>query len=178
MDEDQFAQRAAALEWVLCDVDGVLTDGRLVYGRWGEDIKIFSVRDGLALRLAQKAGLKVGLLSGRKSRALEKRADELQLDVLIVGSHDKRSDFDQFLAQHQTRASRVAYIGDDLPDLPVLGRAGLAFCPADAVAEVRAVVHRQLVATGGNGAAREMIELILKARGAWHRLVAGFSLEA
>ena len=178
MDGELFARRARGLEWLLFDVDGVLTDGHLVYTRFGEEVKVFSVRDGLALKLAQKAGLRVGILSGRKSRALEVRVSELGLDVLITGSRDKRQDFETFLEQNGTQAGRVAYMGDDLPDLPVLGLCGLAFAPADAVDEVRGVVHRVVAQRGGGGAARAMIEEILKARGDWHRLLAEYSLES
>lgn len=178
MEDELFARRAQGLEWLLFDVDGVLTDGHLVYTRFGEEAKVFHVRDGLALKLAQKVGLKVGILSGRKSKALEVRVHELGLDVLISGSRDKREDFETFLEEQGTQAGRVAYMGDDLPDLPVLGLCGLAFAPADAAAEVRDVVHRVLPQAGGQGAAREMIEQILKARGDWHRLLAEYSLES
>lgn len=177
MDAELFARRARGLEWLLFDVDGVLTDGHLVYTRFGEEVKVFNVRDGLALKLAQKAGLRVGILSGRKSRPLEVRVEELGLDLLICGSRDKRADFAAFLEQQGTQAGRVAYMGDDLPDLPVLGLCGLSFAPADAVEEVRGVVHRVLPQAGGKAAVREMIEQILKARGDWHRLLAEFSLE-
>jgi len=178
MEEELFARRARELEWLLFDVDGVLTDGHLVYTRFGEEVKVFHVRDGLALKMAQKAGLKVGILSGRKSKTLEVRVSELGLDCLISGSRDKKVDFEAFLEEQGTQAGRVAYAGDDLPDLPVLGRCGLAFAPADAAPEVRGVVHRVLPQLGGKGFAREMIEQILKARGDWHRLLAEYSLES
>nr|XP_061797898.1 3-deoxy-D-manno-octulosonate 8-phosphate phosphatase KdsC-like [Nerophis lumbriciformis] len=172
-----FVKSADSLVWLLLDVDGVLTDGRLVYTWRGEQVKIFNVRDGLAMRLAQQAGLRVGLLSGRKSRPLERRASELDLDAVILGSGDKGIDFDAFLAEHRVSAAEVAYIGDDLIDLPVLGRSGLSFAPADAAPEVCSVVHRVLQARGGEGAVREMIELILKARGDWQKAVARYSLD-
>ncbi len=173
-----FAKSAAGLAWILLDVDGVLTDGRLVYTWRGEQVKIFHVRDGLAMRLAQGAGLRVGLLSGRKCRPLERRVHELDLDASILGSGDKGADFDSFLAEQRVNPAEVAYIGDDLQDLPVLGRSGLSFAPADAVAEVRSVVHRVLATRGGEGVVREMIELILKARGDWQQAVARYSLDS
>ncbi|MDA8015978.1 MAG: hypothetical protein MPN21_00920 [Thermoanaerobaculia bacterium] len=176
-DDDGFRQRAEALEWLLFDVDGVLTDGRLIYTRRGETVKPFNVRDGLGFRLAQRAGLKLGFLSGRRSRPLEFRAEELDIDEVILGSGDKDADLDAFLARQGTSASRVAFVGDDLPDLPVLRRCGLSFAPADAVAEVRAVVNRVLTRDGGDGAAREMIEQILRARGEWQRVMAHYSLD-
>ena len=173
LSQEDLARRAAALEWVLLDVDGVLTDGRLVYGPEGEGLKVFHVRDGLGLKLLRQAGLKVGILSGRRGAPLAVRAAELELDTLISERADKGAAFDEFLAVHGTAAERVAYVGDDLLDLPVLTRCGLSLAPADAVAEVRERVHCVLAAPGGTGAAREAAELILRARGDWQRLVAG-----
>lgn len=162
------------LEWLLFDVDGVLTDGSLLYGPDGEQWKTFDVRDGLGLKLAQRAGLKVGLLSGRKNAALERRAFELEVDALILDRSDKAAAFAEFLEQHRTRPSRVAYAGDDLIDLPVLRRSGLSFAPADAVPEVREVVDRVLRQPGGRGAVRELVEIVLRARGDWDRLLAAY----
>ncbi|MCP4657252.1 MAG: hypothetical protein GY856_17725 [bacterium] len=173
--DDAFARRAAALEWLLFDVDGVLTDGHLYYGRYGELIKQFHVRDGLGFRLAQRADLKLGLLSGRRSRPLERRAAELGFEAVILGSRDKLAAFEHFLTTHHTAVGRVAYVGDDLQDLAVLGCCALSFAPADAVPEVRAAVQIVLESAGGGGAAREMIEHILKARGDWERLLSHFS---
>jgi 3-deoxy-D-manno-octulosonate 8-phosphate phosphatase (KDO 8-P phosphatase) len=159
-----FARRARALEWLLLDVDGVMTDGRLYYSAAGEEIKVFHVRDGLGIKLAQRAGIKVGILSGRQSGALAKRAADLRLDALIQGRDDKGPAFDELLAAHGTTAERVAYVGDDVLDLPVLLRAGLSFAPADAVETVRCRVDRVLAAAGGTGAVREIVELLLAAR--------------
>jgi 3-deoxy-D-manno-octulosonate 8-phosphate phosphatase (KDO 8-P phosphatase) len=167
-------ERAGALDWLLFDVDGVLTDGRLLYGADGEQWKVFDVRDGIGLKLAQRAGLKVGLLSGRQSRALEARAQELGLDALIMHRDDKAAAFGELLAARGTAAARVAYMGDDLVDLPVLLACGLSFAPADAAPDVRGRVHHVLSRPGGRGAVREMVELVLRARGAWDRLLAGY----
>jgi len=152
----------------------VLTDGRLLYGADGEAWKVFDVRDGLGLKLAQRAGLKVGLLSGRQSRALETRAQEIGVDALIMGRADKGAAFRDFLAAHGTAAGRVGYLGDDLVDLPVLLACGLSFATADAVPDVRSRVHHVLTCRGGRAAAREMVEIVLRARGAWERLLADF----
>jgi 3-deoxy-D-manno-octulosonate 8-phosphate phosphatase (KDO 8-P phosphatase) len=173
--ESEFAHRAAALEWVLMDVDGVLTDGRLVYSRSGETLKAFHVRDGMGMRLAQRDGLKLGLISSRAAAPLTRRAEDLHLDAVLTGREAKGPAFDDFLERYRTQPQNVAFIGDDLQDLIVLARAGLAFAPADAVPEVHAVAHYVLSANGGHGAVREMIELILKARGSWDRLLASFT---
>ncbi len=176
LSDEEFARRARALEWLVFDVDGVLTDGRLYYGPDGERMKVFHVRDGLALALVRRAGLKVGILSGRPSRAVAARARELALDAVILDRSDKDAAFAEFLAERGADPARVAYAGDDLLDLPVLRRAGLSFAPADAVQEVRSAVHRVLRARGGREAAREMTEEILRARGDWERLVARWLL--
>jgi 3-deoxy-D-manno-octulosonate 8-phosphate phosphatase (KDO 8-P phosphatase) len=172
--DETLAERARAVEWILLDVDGVLTDGRLVFGSAGEEWKVFDVRDGFGIKLAQKAGLKVGILSGRMSEALRFRAGELGLDALIMNRPEKASAFAEFLAAQNTAPERVAAIGDDLVDLPVLLRCGLSFAPADAVPEVRQRVHRVLQHRGGRGAVREMCETLLRARGAWEEIVSRF----
>lgn len=169
---DDFAQRATALEWLLLDVDGVFTDGTLLYSERGEELKTFHVRDGLAVTLARRAGLKVGLLSGRDSPALRRRAAELSLDEVILGHADKAPAFAAFLERQGVTAEQVAYAGDDLLDLPVLRRAGLSFAPADAVDEVRRTADRVLGAPGGCGAVRELVEAVLRARGQWENLTA------
>lgn len=169
--EETLAERARALDWLVLDVDGVLTDGRLVYGPQGEEWKVFHVQDGLGLRLVQRSGLKVGIISGRSSEALRVRASDLDLDALICNRSDKGPAFAEFLAEHGTTPDRVAYIGDDLVDLPILLRCGLAFAPADAVPEVKERVHRVLERKGGWGAVRELCELLVRARGDWDRLI-------
>lgn len=175
-DED-FARRSRNLDWLLFDVDGVLTDGRLIYGADGEQWKVFHVRDGLGLKLARDAGLKVGILSGRGNAALAARAREIGFDALIQDRHDKDTAFTEFLAEHGADPDRVAYAGDDLLDLPVIQRCGLSFAPADAVLEVRERVHRVLSAPGGQGAVREMCEAILRARKDWNALIAPLLFE-
>ena len=174
LSDDTFAERARALQWLLLDVDGVLTDGRLVYGADGEQKKVFHVRDGLGLRLVQRDGLKVGIISGRESEALRIRADDLGVDWLVMERSDKGPAFAEFLAAQGVSADRVAYMGDDLVDLPILRRCGLAFAPADAVAEVRERAHRVLAGRGGRGVVRELCELLLRARGSWEELIAPY----
>lgn len=178
IDNTVFARRANGLEWLLLDVDGVLTDGRLIYGPRGESLKRFHVHDGLALRLARLAGLHIGLLSGRRSKPLMRRARDLGINEVILGSRDKMADFEAFLERRSVTPAQVAFIGDDLPDLSVLGSCALSFAPADAAPEVLEIVHVVLRSSGGRGAGREMVEMILKARGQWQDLVASFSLEA
>jgi 3-deoxy-D-manno-octulosonate 8-phosphate phosphatase (KDO 8-P phosphatase) len=176
--DEHLTERARGLTWLLFDVDGVFTDGRLIYGLDGEQWKMFDVRDGLGLKLAQKAGLKVGILSGRISEALRYRAGELGIDALIMDRSDKKPAFEEFVAAKRITPAQVAYIGDDLLDLPVLLRCGLSFAPADAVPEVRERVHKVLQRQGGRGVVREMCEFVLRARGSWDQVIAPFLAEA
>ena len=176
--DDALAARARAIDWLLFDVDGVLTDGGLTYGADGESSKVFDVRDGLGFKLAQRAGLKIALLTGREGRALEARAQELGVDALVMNRVDKRTAFRELLAARRTTAERVAALGDDLVDLPVLLACGLSFAPADAMPDVLSRVHRVLARPGGRSAAREMIEVVLRARGAWDALLAPFLVPA
>lgn len=174
----EMERRSHELAWLLCDVDGVLTDGRLEYGRTGETTKRFHVHDGLGLQVLQGAGLRVGLLSARDSAPLRRRAEELGLDAAMLGVAEKWQAFQEFLDRTQLAARQVAYIGDDLTDLKVLARCGLALAPSDAVEEVRTVCQVTLHRAGGQGAVREACELILKARGEWERLLAGYTFAA
>ena len=153
------------LRFVLFDVDGVLTDGRLFY--IGDEVAVaFDTRDGLAVRRAREAGLGVGLLSARKeSAAVVRRAADLGFDEVLLGCRDKAAAFADLLERRGLDASEVAYVGDDLVDLPVLRRAGLSVAPADAAPEVRASVDLVLDARGGRGAARELVERIIEALG-------------
>ena len=176
--EQEFARRAGELEWLLCDVDGVLTDGGLYYDRRGHGMLRFDARDGLGLKLAQRAGIRVGILSGRASAALDHRAQELGFDAVMSGIADKASALASFIAQHGITARQVAFIGDDLPDLVALARCGLSFAPSDAAAEVKTVVHRVLEARGGHGAVREMAEAILQARGGWDDVFRSFTFDS
>ncbi len=172
---DDLDARARRLAWLLLDVDGVLTDGRLWLTADGEAMKSFDVRDGLAVQLARRSGLEVGILSARSSPIVARRAAELGLDEVIQGENDKLAAFEQLLARRGFEASQVAYLADDLQDLPVLLRCGLAAAPADAAREIRERVHFVTEAAGGRGAVRELVERLLGARGAWSRIVEGFT---
>lgn len=172
--DTELRERAHRLSWLLFDVDGVFTDGKLAYDADGETLKLFHVKDGLGLKLAQRAGLRVGVLSGRRSPALQRRLEDLGLDERILARSDKAHAFADFLQRRDLERHQVAFVGDDLLDLPVLRRCGLSFAPADAVPEVRQRVHRVLSRRGGEGAVREMVELVLRARGDWERLVEEF----
>ena len=163
--------RAAAVRLVVFDVDGVLTDGGLYYGPDGEALKRFDVRDGHAIVLAGKAGLPCAALSARTSEIVARRARELGMAAVRQGSREKAETLEELLAQLSIHAAACAYMGDDLNDLAAMSRVGLPACPSDAAPEVRAralFVARQ---QGGRGAARELIELCLRASGRWQTVI-------
>jgi 3-deoxy-D-manno-octulosonate 8-phosphate phosphatase (KDO 8-P phosphatase) len=159
--------RASRVRLVLLDVDGVLTDGTVSIGVSGEESKQFFIRDGLSMVWARRNGLEIGLLSGRPSGATTRRAAELGLNIVVQDGPDKRGGYEQILAAHGFADAEVAYMGDDLVDLPVLSRVGLATAPADAVPDVLDRVHWISQHPGGRGAVRELVELVLTARGQW-----------
>ena len=167
--------RARALRVLLFDVDGVLTDGGVYVDADGRELKRFSIKDGAALALAPKFGLITGLISARASAATNSRAAELGMKIVMQGVANKRQALNDILAGHNVTAAEVAYMGDDLVDLPVLTAVGLAACPSDAAAEVAAAAHWVSRHPGGQGAAREFIEAILKARGQWDDVLSQFA---
>lgn len=168
------AQRAAKIELLLLDVDGVLTDGSIVYVDDGREIKRFHVRDGSGLKFWQLAGKRSAIVSGRQSRAVEVRAGELGIAPVLQGRSDKLPAFEAVLAETGLCAEQVCAIGDDLPDLPVLRRAGLAVAVADACDEVRVTADYVTAMPGGHGAVRDAVEWLLKLQGLWDGIVADF----
>jgi 3-deoxy-D-manno-octulosonate 8-phosphate phosphatase (KDO 8-P phosphatase) len=171
--EKSLQQRASGIKLLLMDCDGVLTDGRLMLLEDGGEQKWFSVRDGLGLTLWRRAGLQSGIISGRSSSALEQRARELEIDYLRQNSRDKVSDFDGILVVAKVEAAEVAYIGDDLNDIPLMRRSALAIAVGDAASETQQAAHYVTQANGGQGAVREAIELILKAQNRWPDVLRG-----
>lgn len=163
--------RAGRLRLLLFDVDGVLTDASVVIGTDGEETKAFSIRDGAGLLWAKQSGLEIGLLSGRPSKATDRRAAELGIDLVIQRGGSKRDPFEALLGERGLSADEVAFMGDDLLDLSVLTRVGLSAAPADAVFEVRSRVNWVSTSPGGRGAVREFIEMVLGARGQWDAIV-------
>jgi 3-deoxy-D-manno-octulosonate 8-phosphate phosphatase (KDO 8-P phosphatase) len=164
-------RRASRIKLLLMDCDGVLTDGRLWLTDDGDEQKSFNTHDGLGLRLFHRAGLKSGIITGRSSRAVTRRAQELGVEFVCQGNPDKTAAFEQLLQQAGVDENEVAFVGDDLPDIPIMNRAELAVAVADAVEETRSVAHYVTRANGGRGAVREVIEIILKSQGRWHDLV-------
>jgi 3-deoxy-D-manno-octulosonate 8-phosphate phosphatase (KDO 8-P phosphatase) len=163
--------RARKIQLLLFDVDGVLTDGSVIIGDDGREAKSFSIRDGAGLVWAQREGLQVGLLSARPSEATAHRAAELGIELVIQTGNDKRAAYLALLKERTLSDYQVAYMGDDLLDLPILGRVGLSAAPADASNEILTRVHWVSRFGGGRGAVRELIEIVLRARLRWERFV-------
>jgi 3-deoxy-D-manno-octulosonate 8-phosphate phosphatase (KDO 8-P phosphatase) len=166
---------AARLRLLLFDVDGVLTDGKILLHPDGTESKRFDIKDGTGLVWAQRAGLKVGLLSARTSAATAQRAAQLGITIVHQGVPSKLQTYDDILRQQQLTDAEAAYMGDDLLDLPVIARVGLSACPADAVDEVRSRVDFVSRAVGGDGAVREFVEIVLKAQGRWEALIGAYT---
>ena len=165
-------RRLARVELLLLDVDGVLTDGGVTLGPDGEELKTFHIRDGLALRLWHKSGRRAGLVTGRASRAVERRAAELGITIVRQGVVDKAAAVAAILSESGIGAERAAYMGDDLPDIAAMAACGVSLAPADACAEVRAAAVAVTGRSGGHGAVREAVELLLGACGEWDALAA------
>jgi 3-deoxy-D-manno-octulosonate 8-phosphate phosphatase (KDO 8-P phosphatase) len=165
------AGRCAAIDLLILDVDGVLTDGKVIYGGAELEIKAFHVRDGSGLACWRQLEKRAAIISGRDSPAVARRAAELGIEPVLQGVTDKSSALRQILSATGIAAQRVAALGDDLPDLPILAQVGLAVAVADACPEVRQLAHFVTRAAGGHGAVRETIELVLRSQGSWQSLV-------
>jgi 3-deoxy-D-manno-octulosonate 8-phosphate phosphatase (KDO 8-P phosphatase) len=164
--------RAARIKLMIFDVDGVLTDGRLYVGGDGEQLKAFSTLDGHGIKLLATAGIPSAIITGRTSRIVAARARELGIDEVFQGARDKRAAFAELCAAHGLEAAECGYMGDDWPDLPVLLACGFAAAPANAHPEVLARVHWIAAASGGQGAVRQLTDLLLRAQGRYDGLLA------
>jgi 3-deoxy-D-manno-octulosonate 8-phosphate phosphatase (KDO 8-P phosphatase) len=166
--------RCRNVELVLSDVDGVLTDGGVIFDNQGIELKQFHIRDGLGIRLWQKAGFKFGLLTARSSHIVKMRAAELNIEIVRQGFEDKLPVTKEVIAGLRLKPEQVCFIGDDLTDLPVIRYVGLGVAVADAVKEVRAAADYVTRLPGGRGAVRELIELVLNAKNRWEDLIRNY----
>jgi 3-deoxy-D-manno-octulosonate 8-phosphate phosphatase (KDO 8-P phosphatase) len=168
------AQRLRRVKLFLCDVDGILTNATVFMGD-GREFKQFHIRDGLGLRLLQKEGIKVGWISNRPSAATAERAEDLKVDFLFQDQGSKVAAAEGILTKTGLAWTDICYMGDDVVDLGLLRRAGVAATVPEGIAEARALAHHVTCAHAGHGAVREMVDLILKAQGRWDRLIEEFS---
>lgn len=168
-------KRAAQIQLLLMDVDGTLTDGSVTLLSQNDgtalEIKTFDAHDGQGLTLARSAGLRTGCITGRESAALLRRANEVKMEFVYMKQALKMAAYEEILQKAGVRDSAVAYVGDDLPDIPLMRRAGLAIAVGDAVPEVKAVAHYTTRALAGHGAVREAVELLLKSKGIWEEMI-------
>lgn len=171
-DEKSVQSRATAVQLLLLDVDGVLTDGRLYFTNSGEEFKSFHTLDGHGIKMLMSLGVEVGIITGRQSEIVRKRCADLGIKLLYQGREDKLNVLKEIIANRQLAMSAIAYAGDDLPDLPVLRAVGLSFSVPAGHSKVIAEVHAITDAAGGLGAVREITDFLIEARGAY----AGFLL--
>ncbi|MEX2113261.1 MAG: HAD hydrolase family protein [Pirellulales bacterium] len=164
-------QRCEPIELILADVDGVLTGGQIVYDNEGIETKQFHIRDGLGIKIWQRAGYRFGLITGRSSHIVKIRAAELGVELVRQTAEDKLPFAQEILHNLGLQPQQACYIGDDLPDLPVMRTVGLAVAVADACPEMREAAHYVTHLRGGEGAVRETIEMILKAQRRWDDLI-------
>lgn len=168
-------KRAARIELLLMDVDGTMTDGGVTLLSQADgtalEIKTFDAHDGQGLTLAQTAGVRTGCITGRESAALLRRAHEMKMEFIYMKQPVKMPAYEEILRKAGVSDSAVAYIGDDLPDIPLMRRAGLAVAVGDAVLEAKDAAHYTTKAHAGHGAVREVVELILKSKGIWKEMI-------
>ena len=162
---------AKNIKLLLLDVDGVLTDGKLYYGNSGEELKAFNIQDGLGIKLLQQGGIQVGIITGRVSTLLQRRADELGINPVIQGREDKLIAHRELLKSQNLDLHQIAFMGDDLPDLSAINSVGLGITVANASSTLAAKADWQTLRSGGDGAVREAAEMILKAQGKFDTLV-------
>jgi len=165
------AEKLEKIKILLLDVDGVMTDGSIIYNDSGNEIKSFCVKDGLGIRLLMNAGIKTGVVTGRSSEALHHRCKNLRIEYIFDGILNKVKILDKIIEMTGIQASEIAYMGDDLPDIPIMRGVGIPIAVADAHESVIETACIVTSAKGGNGAIREVCEAILKAQGQWESVL-------
>lgn len=167
-------EKARAIKLLILDVDGVLTDGSIVYADGGEELKWFNVKDGHGIKLLLRAGIEVALVTGRKSAAVEHRAQDLGIKLVFQKALNKIEAYEEIRATQKLRDEELCVMGDDLPDLPILRKCGFSVAVPDSVDEVMREVDYVTKREAGKGAVREVCEIILKAQGLWERVTARY----
>jgi 3-deoxy-D-manno-octulosonate 8-phosphate phosphatase (KDO 8-P phosphatase) len=170
--EEEVRARAAGIKLLILDVDGVLTDGGLIWHANGQESKVFHVHDGHGIRLLQRAGIETALLTGRRSQVVDHRAHDLGIKLVVQGSKNKLADYEEILQLRELDDQSVAYVGDDLVDVPVFKRVGLAVAVASATSHILPYCHLSTESKGGRGAVREICEFLLQVQGKWEEITA------
>lgn len=177
LSESQLQERARAIRLLVLDVDGVLTDGSLYYGSQGEALKVFNTLDGHGIKLLQKTGVRVAIITGRRGEAILSRARDLGIEWIQQGREDKFNALEEMLAGNPIPLQQIAFMGDDWPDLTVMTRVGLALTVANAHSEVTARAHWQSQFCGGQGAVREACDLLMRAQNSFNRVLAEYAAD-
>ena len=173
--ETGLVEKAKKITHIFLDVDGVMTDGKIIYGESGKELKQFDVKDGVGIKLAQKAGIEFVIITGRTSDSVAQRCRELDIHDVYQGSWEKLTIVNSIMKEKNISLDRIAYMGDDIVDLPVMRRTGLAAAPADGVEEILEICHFVSGKPGGRGAVRELIELILKSQNRWNEVLSNYN---
>lgn len=163
----EILERAKRVKLVILDIDGVMTDGRIIYSIYGDELKFFDVTDGFGITLLRKAGIRTAIITAKKSRIVKMRARDMRINYVYQGFNEKLKALKKVLRKTRIKAEEVCFIGDDLIDLPVLKRVGFGVAVPNAMDEVRQHAHFTTSRSGGRGAVREICDLILKAQGKW-----------
>jgi 3-deoxy-D-manno-octulosonate 8-phosphate phosphatase (KDO 8-P phosphatase) len=169
-------ERLTAIQLLLLDVDGVMTDGGIIYDGNGLETKIFNVKDGHGIKMLQRAGIEVGIITGRSSDVVDIRARELGIELVYQGALRKLESYEDIKLKTGFADNQIAYMGDDVIDVPVMRRVGFAAAPQDALAEAKMAAHYIASCNGGRGAVREVCDMILKGRGVWNDITARYEL--
>ncbi|MEZ0323637.1 MAG: HAD-IIIA family hydrolase [Hydrogenothermaceae bacterium] len=167
-------KKVRKIRWAFFDVDGVLTDGKIILDGNGNEIKNFNVKDGIGIYMLRLADIKTGIISGRNSKAVEKRAQELKIDIVIQGSYDKLKDYKKLKEEYNFSDEEVMFMGDDIVDLPILTKVGFAVTVPNAPQEVKEICHYITKSRGGFGAVREVCDLILKIQGKYQEIIGSY----
>jgi 3-deoxy-D-manno-octulosonate 8-phosphate phosphatase (KDO 8-P phosphatase) len=171
---ESISRAAKKIKLLLLDVDGVLTDGRLYYGNSGEEMKAFNIQDGLGIKLLQQGGIQVGIITGRVSELLQRRATELGINPVIQGREDKLTALNELMLTADLNLDEIAFVGDDLPDLAVIKKVGLGITVANGSAALKSAADWQTAKKGGEGAVREVAEMLLSCQNNLSRLLEQF----
>ena len=174
MIKSEVAERARRVKLLIVDIDGVMTDGRIVYSIYGDELKFFDVTDGFGISLLNRAGIKTAIITAKKSRIVKMRARDLKIAKAYQGFIDKLIPFDKLLKKFKIAAENICFIGDDLPDMPILRRVGFAVSVPNALDEVKAAAHYITSKAGGRGAVREVCDILLKSQGKWDEATAKY----
>ena len=168
-------ERAKKVKLLILDVDGVLTDGRIVYDNFGDELKLFNVNDGLGVYLLGRAGIKTVIITAKKTKAVMKRARDMRV-AAVYSNHYKLKIYQKVLKKFRVKDEEVCFMGDDLLDFPIIKRAGFAVAPPNATEEVKNTAHYITKKHGGKGAVRELTEIILKSQGLWEKAISRYSV--